>query len=163
MFKPRIKKLEFDLKLKLNGKRLCPTKSVQHPGIKIDESLTWNEHINDIAIKLNRANALLYKVREFVNTRVLKLIYHAVFDCYLNYANIVWGRNKNSLNNLFLLQKKALRIISFECKNAHSNPLFYRHEIVKLHDKIIIENCPFISKSVNFDLSSTFNHWFTFS
>ena len=68
MFKPRMKKVDFDLKLKLNGKRLYPTKSVKYLGIKIDESLTWNEHINDIAIKLNRANAMLYKVREFVNT-----------------------------------------------------------------------------------------------
>ena len=98
-----------------------------------------------------------------MNTRVLKLIYHAIFDCHLNYANTVWGQNKNSLNRLFLLQKKALRIISFECRNAHSNPLFYRHEIVNLHDKIIIENCLFISRSINFDLPSIFNNWFTFS
>ena len=86
-----MKKVHFDLKLKLNGKRLYPTKSVKYLGIRIDESLTLNEHINDIAIKLNRANAMLYKVREFVNIRVLKLIYHAIFDCHLNYANTVWG------------------------------------------------------------------------
>ena len=106
---------------------------------------------------------MLYKVREFVNTRVLKLIYYAIFYCHLNYANTVWGQNKNSINHLFLLEKKALRIISFECRNAHSNPLFYRHEIVKLHDKIIIENGLFISKSINFNLPSIFNNWFTFS
>ena len=43
MFKPRIKKVDFDLKSKLNGKRLYPTKSVKYLGIKIDESLTWNK------------------------------------------------------------------------------------------------------------------------
>ena len=144
MLKPRIKNVDFDLKLKLNGKRLYPTKSVKYLDIKIDESLTWNEHINDIPIKLNRANAMLYKVREFVKTRVLKLIYHAIFDCHLNYVNGVWGQNKNSLNRLFLLQKKGLRIISLESGNVHSNSLFYRHEIVKLHDKIIIENIFFL-------------------
>ena len=53
MFKPRMKKIDFDLELKLNGKRLYPTKSVKDLGIKIDESLTCNEHINDTAIKLN--------------------------------------------------------------------------------------------------------------
>ena len=90
--------------------------------------------------------------------RILKLIYHTIFDCHLNYANTVWGQNKTSLNRLFLLRKKALRIISFECRNAHSNPLFYWHEIVKLNDKIIIENCRFISKSTDFNLPSIFNH-----
>ena len=73
VLKARMKKVGFDLKLKLNEKRIYPTKSVKYLGIEIDESLTWNEHINNIAIKLNRANPMLYKVREFVNTRVLKL------------------------------------------------------------------------------------------
>ena len=36
-------------------------------------------------------------------------------------------------------------------------------KIVKLYDKIIIENCLFISKSISFDLPSSFNNWFTFS
>ena len=31
-----------------------PTKSVKYLGIKIDENLTWIDHINDTAIKLNR-------------------------------------------------------------------------------------------------------------
>ena len=33
LFKPKMKKLEFDLKLKLNGKRIYPTKSVKYLGI----------------------------------------------------------------------------------------------------------------------------------
>ena len=93
-FKPRIKTVDFDLKLELNAKRLDPTKSVKYLGITIDESLTWNEYITDIAIKLNRANAMLYKVREFENTRVLKLIYLATSDCHLNYANTVGSKQK---------------------------------------------------------------------
>ena len=52
--------------------------------------------------------------------------------------------------------------MSFECRSAHSNRLFFRHEIIKLPDKIIMENCLFISKSINFNLPSIFNHWLTF-
>ena len=84
IFKSRMKKVDLDLKLKLSGKRIYPTKSVKYLGIKIDESLTWSEHINDIAIKLKQANAMLYKVKEFVNTMVVKLIYYAIFDLHLN-------------------------------------------------------------------------------
>ena len=39
---------------------------------------------------------------------------------------------------------------------------FFRHEIIKLPDKIIMKNCLFISKSINFNLLPIFNHWFTF-
>ena len=87
LFKPKMKKLDFDLKLRLNGKRIYPTKSVKYLGIKTDENLTWIDHIDDIAIKLNKANAMLFKVREFLNTKILKSIYYAIFDCHLNYAN----------------------------------------------------------------------------
>ena len=100
---------------------------------------------------------MLYKVRELLNIRVLKLIYHAISDCHLNYANTLRGQKKNSLNRLFFLQKKALIIIGFKFRNTNSNPLFHRHELVKLHDKIIIENCFFISLSINFDLPLIFN------
>ena len=61
-----MKKLDFDLKLRLNGKRIYPTKSIKYLGIKTDENLTWIDHFKDIAFKLNRANAMLFKVREFL-------------------------------------------------------------------------------------------------
>ena len=56
---------------------------------------------------------MLYKVREIVNTRVLKLIDHTICDFHLNYTYTVWGQIRNSLNRIFLLRKKAFRIISF--------------------------------------------------
>ena len=101
-----MKKLDFDLKLKLNDKRLYPTKSVKYLGIKIDENLTWINHINDIAIKLNKVNAMLFKVRESVNIKILKLIYYAIFDSHLKYANTIWRQNRNFISRLIILQKK---------------------------------------------------------
>ena len=61
LFKPTKKLLDCQLKLKLNGKRLYQTSSVKYLGIKIDQYLNWQDHINNIAIKLNKANAMLYK------------------------------------------------------------------------------------------------------
>ena len=53
------KLLDYQLDLKLNGKRLYQTSSVKYLGIKIDQYLNWQYHINNIAIKLNKANAML--------------------------------------------------------------------------------------------------------
>ena len=106
LFKPKMEKPDFDLKLQLNGKRLYPTKSVKYVGIKINENLTWIDHMTDTAIMLSRTNAMVFKVSEFVNIKILKSIYYAIPDCHLNYANTVWGQNKNSINQLIALQKK---------------------------------------------------------
>ena len=62
ILKSKQKKLESDLKIKLCGKRLYPTESVKYLGAKIDANLTWQHHLNDLSIKLNRANALLFKM-----------------------------------------------------------------------------------------------------
>ena len=78
-----MKKLDFDLKLKLNGKRIYPAKPVKYLGIKIDENITSIDHINDTAIKLSRANAMLFKVREFVNIKISKPVYYAIFHWHL--------------------------------------------------------------------------------
>ena len=72
------------IKIKLNRKRLYPSPSVRYLGIKIDQSLNWKDHINDIAVKLNRANAPLFKIRNFANITISKTIYLAIFDLYIN-------------------------------------------------------------------------------
>ena len=87
---------------------------------KIDQNLNWKDHINDIAVKLNRANALLFKIRNFENIIILKTIYFAIFDSHINYANLVWAQNSNVISRIPTLQKKAMRIFSFQSRNCFS-------------------------------------------
>ena len=82
---------------------------------------------------------------------------------HIHYACIIWGQNVSTIDRLFILQKKALRLIHFKERNAHSAPLFFKSKIVKLPDKIKIENCLFISNYVNNKLPPIFNSWFIFS
>ena len=163
LFKPLRKKLDENVTIKLKGKKLDLSSSVKYLGIRIDSNLNWKEHVNTVAIKLNRANGLLSKLRHFVNQSTLKSIYYAIFESNFNYASIVWAQKITSSHRLFLLQKKAIRIINFSDRLAHTNPLFYNSKIIKLPDKVSIENCCFISKSLSNFLPPSFNNWFLFS
>ena len=106
---------------------------------------------------------MLYKVRDFVNANILKSIYYALFESHINYACIIWGQNISTINRLYILQKKALRIINLKEHNGHSSPLFHYSRIIKVADKVKIENCLFINKYSNNKLPSIFTNWFTFS
>ena len=75
IFKSKQKKLEGDLKIKLCDKKLYPTESVKYLGVKIDVKLTWQHRVNDLSIKLNRANTLLFKRRKYVSLKILRLIF----------------------------------------------------------------------------------------
>ena len=63
-FKSTRKLTDCRLKLKVNGKRLYPTTSVKYFGINIDDNFSWKQQIFNIAIKLNKANVILSKLRQ---------------------------------------------------------------------------------------------------
>ena len=83
IFKSKQNKFEGDLKIKLSSKRLYPTESVKYLGVKIDTNYSWQYHVNDLFVKLNRANTLLFKMRKYVGCKTLRSIYFAIFDSYL--------------------------------------------------------------------------------
>ena len=119
--------------------------------------------MNSIAVKLNRANALLLKIRNYVKMKTLINIYFAIFDSHLSYPCIVWDQNINTVKRLIILQKKALRIINFKGQLFHLSPLFSSNTILKFGVKITLENVLFVSKSINRQVPSIFYDWFTVS
>ena len=137
--------------------------NVKYLGVKIDTNLTWQHHVNDLSIKLNRANALLFKIRKYVSPKILRSIYFAIFDSHLSYCCLVWAQNFSSIKRILILQKKAVRIINFQPRNSHTSPLFKQNFILKFQDKICLENILFVSKSLNNLSPSIFNTWFSFS
>ena len=80
LFTSSKKKLDCDLKIKLNGKRLYETDSAKYLGIQIDKRLTWKQQINHVALKLNKANAMLSKLRHVLDIKTLRSVYYAIFD-----------------------------------------------------------------------------------
>ena len=136
---------------------------MKYLGINIDENLSWKQQISDISIKSNKTNGILSKLRHFIDTQTLKSIYHAIFEPHLYYSSLVWAQNSNSIKRLFVLQKKSLRIIYFLNHNADTSPLFRDLNILKLPDKIALENCLFINKYFSKCLPTIFKNWSTLS
>ena len=52
---------------------------MKYLGIKVNNKLHWKDHSDDVTLKLIRANAMLYKVRDFGNGRILVAICHTLF------------------------------------------------------------------------------------
>ena len=66
------------------------------------------------------------------------------------------------MSRIVILQKKALRIMSFQSRDSHSSLLFKSNHILKLEDKTLIENMLFINKSFKNLLPPVFKSWFIF-
>ena len=131
--------------------------------MKINQHLTWKHHINDHSVKLNKANALILKIRKFVDGKILISIYFRIFESNLNYCSLFWAHSYNAIKRLVILQKKALRIMNFQPWNSHTSSLFGKTSVLKFKDEIILEKISFIINSINNLLSSLFSNWFVFS
>ena len=107
IFKSPRKVLPDETKIKLSGKRLYPWNSIKYLGGRIDRFLHWHDQVNSIAVKLNRANSLLLKIRNYVNMKPWRAIYFAISDSNLSYSCIVWAQNINTVKTLIILQKKS--------------------------------------------------------
>ena len=110
IFKSKSKKFNDIVKIKLSGKGIYSTASVKYLGIKTDQHLTWQHHINDLSVKLNRANALLFKIRKFLDDKVLRSIYFAIFESSLNYYSLFGLKITTPLIVLSFYRKKQLEL-----------------------------------------------------
>jgi len=83
------------IQIKINNKRLYPTKVIKYLGVLIDCNLSWNIHIDELRKKLTRANGALSIIRHYVDNFTLKNIYYALFLSHLSYCCQIWGQNGN--------------------------------------------------------------------
>ena len=79
-------------------------------GIYIDQFLDWKHHIEMISQKLNSIRYGIRVIGKYMNEKVLKIIYFANFESVMKYGIIFWGQS-GMANNIFIIQKRALRII----------------------------------------------------
>ena len=103
---------------------------------------------------------MLCKLHHYVNEATIKSIYYAIFHSHLSYVYTEWGPNLNPKHRINLLQKKAIRIISFAQYDAHTLPIFAKLNIIKFSDLISLCNCLFIYKHVFSKAPSVFSHVF---
>ena len=92
------------------------------------------EKLNFVANKISRLTGILFEALHFVTRSLLKSIYHAPIYPYICYGNVVWANAYQShLDKIYKLQKKLVRIISFNEYNNSSKPLFDNLKILNVY------------------------------
>ena len=137
IFHPPQKKLPFHIQILINNKIVKQEKSIKYLGIFIDSHLSWKTHISHISKKVSRGIGVLSKLRHFTNTEILKQLYYTLIYPFFTYGLITWGNTYiTTLRPLIILQKKAVRVITFSDFREHSSSLFHALSIIKLVDLI---------------------------
>ena len=78
---------------------------------------------------------VLYRLRDIIHQESLVCPYYSLFYRYLIYGNLIWvGIYSTHLNNVELLQKRAVRIVTGSEYLAHTEPLCIATCILKVKD-----------------------------
>ena len=143
----------------LNNTSINREHSVRFLGLNIDQQLTWNTHINKLKSKIASSMFILNRVKKQLPHDALKSIYLTLVHSHLMYGITAWG-NSSTTNKLYLLQKKALRLINNKTYLSHTDPLFKQEKVLKLHDIYKVFTALHVHDILANNLPSSFNNFF---
>ena len=88
---------------------------------------------------------MLVNARQFVPLNELKNVCYAIFSSHLMYGCQIWTQKLlSATDKMSIVQKNAVRIMTFSDFNAHSEPRFKQLDILKFNDNIVLQNCLFV-------------------
>lgn len=141
--------------------RLVPNteeSSIKILGVLIDQDLSFRYQMQALQAKLSRAIFSLNFTKQFLDKKLLKLIYYAHFHSHLNYCiNLLSALNITDLNKLILIQKKAIRIVCGVGFLEHTRPLFIQENILPIESLITLEIAKFMYDYLNLRLPPCFD------
>ena len=161
LFHPPQRKIEASINLYINDTSLNEKDNIKYLGIIIDSNLNWKKQVKSISTKMKRNIGILSKLRYYVHLDILRSLYYSFIYPFLTYGLLVWGNTYlTNIKPLFILQKRAVRTMTF-CKfDEHSSPLFKQTNILKLSDLIKFQISIFMYKFHKNQLPAVFDSYF---
>ena len=158
----KTKQYENKLKLSLDNVEIKCVNACKFLGVTIDQNLTWENHIIEVAKKCSSSIGILYKMKNFLPETALLSLYNTLVLSHINYGITAWSSaGVSAKTRLHILQKRALRAISHSDFRSHSNPLFIKYNQLKIGELCKLNIGTFMYKYCNNLLPSTFNLMFT--
>ncbi|KAI5720944.1 hypothetical protein M8J77_013646 [Diaphorina citri] len=127
---------------------ISPAEEVKFLGVTIDAGLRWKTHISNLKPKLGSAIFAIRSVSKNVGPSAALLSYHAYFHSIMSYGSIYWGFAAGC-DDIFLLQKRAIRSIFNLHSTVSCKPYFQDKNILTFYAQVILDTCTLLHKMGN--------------
>ena len=108
LFHSNKKKMDYDIRMKINCSQINPSDHVKYLGIFLDKNLAWDYHISQLSNKFSRSNDVMFKLRKFIPKQTLLSVYHSIFYSHLTYEGQVWSlTTQHNIDTINILKKNA--------------------------------------------------------
>ena len=156
---------ELNVNVILDSTALETVKHTKYLGVLTlltDDCLTWKNHIDCVSKTISQNIGVMIKLKHFVPTRILHILYCTLVLPYLNYGILIWGNTcKSYQTKLIKLQKWAIRTVSNSHYRSQTRPIFAKYNVLTVTDMHTLELGMFMYRSSVNKLPSSFNNYFT--
>ena len=103
------------MNFKISGQKINIICQRRHLGLILDKHLKFKYQLENLKLKLNRANCFFSKIRYFDKFPLLRTIYCTLFHTHLRYGCQIWGQNQSKIfEAIESPQNNALPILNFK-------------------------------------------------
>lgn len=124
-------------------------------GIYIDDKLTWKDQIDYLCSKISSSLYVLVRLAQYLNFESLRTIYFGLVYPFLSYGIVLWGGASSvHLNRIFVLQKKAIRIIAKVSPRTSCKTYFVDFNILTLYGMYIFQSIMLVKSDGKFTVKN---------
>lgn len=145
-FKP-YQKQPIDLKPLSDKLKLEEVNEFNLLGITLDTHINWKKHVETTKSKISQFLYALSVLKTNSSKETALSAYYAYAYAWLRYGIIMWGHSCDA-SDLFIAQKKCLRIIANIQPRISCRPYFIREKVLTLPSIYILEISMFVRKHI---------------
>lgn len=142
---------------KLLFNKTTDNKSLKFLGVHMDAELKWTAHTQELSKSLNSAIFCIRRIKNIVTPEAAKLVYYSTFHSRLSYGVLFWGTS-SSAQRIFLLQKRALRVLLGLAPLTSCREYFLREKILTLPAIYILSSIQHIKENMSAYETNDYNH-----
>ena len=160
LFTPKTKpKGNITLSLKNNNNEtiiIQEQTEVKFLGVRIDSKLKFQTQYDNVISKMRSGLRALYFVKHTLPTKTKLLIFNSLIRSHYEYCHQIWSTNltKGQINEIIVLQKRALRVVYSQHSKSHTAKLFKISGITRF-DHLFQKSTLELFYKDNIDLSPT--------
>ena len=112
---------------------------VKYLGLKLDNELKYQSHVNFVVQKLKKFFGLVSKLRHLCSKKVLLQYYNSHIKSVIQYGIIAYGNTHyNILVPILMIQKKIVRLMFFKKQHESTFDLFFDNKILTVNEIYIV-------------------------
>lgn len=138
------------INLTLNDQVISQVECIDYLGVKLDQNLSFDPHVDRVIAKISRALGVLKRVSPFIDQDTKLTLFNTIVLPHFDYCSTVWDIcSENHINKLQRLQNRAMRII-LGCKfRTHITDMLSTLKWLNVRQRLLLHKCVLMYKIVN--------------